>query len=47
MKQFRFAQVMSVSFSFISSKQLETVYYCMPPDDGRMTETFVVITPEE
>jgi hypothetical protein len=20
------------------SKQLETVYYCMPPDDGRMTK---------
>jgi hypothetical protein len=22
-----------------SSKQLKTVYYCMPLDDGRMTET--------
>jgi hypothetical protein len=22
-----------------TSKQLTTVYYCMPPDDGRMTET--------
>jgi hypothetical protein len=22
-----------------ASKQLETVYYCIPLDDGRMTET--------
>jgi hypothetical protein len=23
-----------------SSKQLKTVYYCKPPDDGRTTETY-------
>jgi hypothetical protein len=27
------------SNSYCSKAQLETVYYCMPLDDGRMTET--------
>jgi hypothetical protein len=28
-----------VNFLMFGSKQFETVYYCIPPDDGRMTET--------
>jgi hypothetical protein len=31
--------VVIIALLLQSSKQLETVYYCMPLDDDRMTET--------
>jgi hypothetical protein len=36
---FNFLKLKNLIRDYISSKQLATVNYCMPLDDGRMTET--------